>query len=233
MIPRLIVALAHPEIDAARRFVEVAIGFLERSPAAPANALAKIDEALTGFDDVEHLAPLTLRHLVPDCPSSSSLHRLLLRMDENDLFCKLRSKAEGQSARAGLFLIHDFLDDGHRLAQEADNHAPNSTAAYWHAIMHRREPDCDNARFWFRRVGKHPVFPLIGREVATLLASGTIGNELGLNQVLDNAGHWDAASFVDLCDQCGMRWDRRAQVASRFQEIEMRLLLEYTCRAAE
>ena len=38
---------------------------------------------------------------------------------------------------AGLWLLHDFLDESHSLSQEVDT----TTGSYWHGIMHRREPD--------------------------------------------------------------------------------------------
>ena len=55
---------------------------------------------------------------------------------------------------AGLWLYHDFLDESHTLSQ--DIHTP--TGSFWHAVMHRREGDFDNSKYWWRRVGEHPVF---------------------------------------------------------------------------
>src|SRR5690349_119973 len=57
--------------------------------------------------------------------------------------------------RAGLWLAFNFLDESHRISQENEGHRARD---YWHALMHRREPDHSNAAYWFRRVGTHPVF---------------------------------------------------------------------------
>lgn len=68
--------------------------------------------------------------------------------------------------RAGLWLLHDFMDEAHALAQRIEE---TVSGAYWHAILHRREPDAGNARYWFARVGEHPVFPELladAREIA-------------------------------------------------------------------
>ncbi len=58
---------------------------------------------------------------------------------------------------AGLWLYVDQLDASHRVSQELDD----STGAFWHGIMHRREGDFSNAHYWFRRVGHHPAMKLI------------------------------------------------------------------------
>src|SRR5690348_9587161 len=50
---------------------------------------------------------------------------------------------------AGLWLRHGFLDESHTISQSLDN----SSGSYWHGLMHRREGDFDNTKYWFRRVG--------------------------------------------------------------------------------
>ena len=56
--------------------------------------------------------------------------------------------------KAGLHLLNDDLGRAHVIAQSLEG---NSTADYWHAIIHRREGDYSNARYWFARVGAHPT----------------------------------------------------------------------------
>ncbi len=64
-----------------------------------------------------------------------------------------------EACLAGLWLLHNQLDRSHRLSQEI--HTP--TGSLWHAIMHRREGDYDNAKYWLRQVGDHPVTPSCGK----------------------------------------------------------------------
>jgi len=56
---------------------------------------------------------------------------------------KIRDRAMADACRAGLWLYHNFLDEAHEIAQEL--HTP--TGSYWHALMHRREPDFSNPMY--------------------------------------------------------------------------------------
>lgn len=58
---------------------------------------------------------------------------------------------------SGLWLYVDDLDRSHTLSQDIHT----STGSYWHAIMHRREGDFWNSKYWFRKVGDHPVIKLV------------------------------------------------------------------------
>jgi GTP cyclohydrolase II len=58
------------------------------------------------------------------------------------------------AVKAGLHLLNDDLARAHQLAQA---HEGDKTYDYWHAIVHRREGDFDNAKYWLHRVGRHPV----------------------------------------------------------------------------
>ena len=58
------------------------------------------------------------------------------------------------AVKAGLHLLNDDVPRAHALAQD---HEGDKTSDYWHAIVHRREGDFDNAKYWLRQVGRHPV----------------------------------------------------------------------------
>src|SRR5262249_53105752 len=60
----------------------------------------------------------------------------------------------------------------------------DGSRSFWHAIMHRREPDAWNSKYWWRRVGKHPVFAQLGDQAARL-----------------GWPAWDPAAFVDACEK--------------------------------
>ncbi len=66
----------------------------------------------------------------------------------------LRSGACGcDLMEAGLWLLAGNLDRSHSISQSIDN----VDGSYWHGIMHRREGDYWNSKYWFRRTGQHAV----------------------------------------------------------------------------
>ncbi len=52
---------------------------------------------------------------------------------------------------AALWLYADELDRSHTISQGIET----PTGSYWHGIMHRREGDFSNSKYWFRRTGNH------------------------------------------------------------------------------
>jgi hypothetical protein len=124
---------------------------------------------------------------------------------------------------AGLHLMHDFWDASHTAAQEADDLGERDFSAYWHGIAHRREPDAGNASYWFRRVGRHPIFPSLVEEARPLL------DEHGDAQLTSRlvSGGWNPGAMIELCTQARTGTSRET-LARRLQRLEMWLLLEAT-----
>ena len=56
--------------------------------------------------------------------------------------------------KIGLHLLNDDLAASHALSQQ---HEGQPLADHWHAIIHRREGDYGNSRYWFGRVGRSPL----------------------------------------------------------------------------
>jgi hypothetical protein len=127
---------------------------------------------------------------------------------------------------AGLLLIHDFWDESHAAAQNADDLGERDFSAYWHGIAHRREPDAGNASYWFRRVGRHAVFPSLVEEARPLL------EEHGDAQLASRliSGGWNPSAMIELCTQARPGTPRET-LARRLQRLEMWVLLEATVHA--
>ena len=89
---------------------------------------------------------------------SSALETLLSR--------RQFSPRQRELLRALLLLWHDHLDAAHTLAQASETADGN----FIHAILHRREPDSSNSKYWWRSVGNHPCFQEMSRRVDELRA---------------------------------------------------------------
>ena len=121
-----------------------------------------------------------------------------------------------------VLLWHDHLDAAHQLAQAVEN----ADGSLVHAIMHRREPDYWNSKYWWRRVGQHPCFPELARRVADLLK--TRGDrELASKLIPD--GEWDAAALVEACQAAAglLPADDRVNLLREIQRLETEVALEY------
>ena len=103
---------------------------------------------------------------------------------------------------AGLWLYHDFLDESHKISQDIET----PTGSFWHAIMHRREPDPGNSKYWWRRVGKHPVLAAL---------------EYG-----------DPLAFVDRCETARGTGSAEEEECKGLQLAEWHALFEYCFRNA-
>ena len=129
-----------------------------------------------------------------------------------------------QCVRSALYLYHSALDDSHRISQDVDT----ATGSFLHGVMHRQEPDYSNAKYWFRRVGSHELFPTL-REEALRLSLGAAA----LHGELERRREWDPFWFVDQVEQ-GVRAgsDEIREGLERIQQLEWRLLFDYSYRWA-
>lgn len=118
-----------------------------------------------------------------------------------------------KALHSALWLYHDFLDESHEISQEL--HTP--TGSLLHAVMHRREPDAWNSKYWLRRVGDHPVYAEIG----------VAAKELGYG-----TGAWNPVRFVDDCEAARGSGTAREELLKRVQAAEIELIAAWCHRAA-
>ncbi len=171
--------------------------------------------------------------LAPTRPGKESnwLHDHLQAFSPTDFGLTPRSKTSETALRAGLFQWHDFLDESHQLSQSIEGEGEDQLGDYWHAIMHRREPDYSNAKYWFRRIGKQPIFSRLRQEADATLARLIGSDAARWRDRLQPGSKWDPFAFVDLCEECAAdETTDLAHAARRIQYIEMSLLMGVTCR---
>ncbi len=79
-----------------------------------------------------------------------------------------------ESIAAGLAIRLGLLDEAHELVQTSET----QDGMLWHAIIHRLDGDLENARYWYRRVGRdHPDAERLA-ETARSLAAGQAISDL-------------------------------------------------------
>jgi hypothetical protein len=126
--------------------------------------LANGDENSRGHQEYPGLAPQ------PPGRSLNWLHSHLQDFSLAGFHSKVTSPPDAIALKAGLFQIHDYLDASHELSQSIEGQGRRADGDYWHAIMHRREPDYSNAKYWFRHVGSHPIFAALAEAVDGILS---------------------------------------------------------------
>lgn len=73
---------------------------------------------------------------------------------------KLETSAKSDFYRccvSAVWLFQGFLDESHLISQEIHS----GEGSYLHGIMHRREGDYSNAKYWFRKSSLNSFFPQI------------------------------------------------------------------------
>ena len=160
------------------------------------------------FQQLEAHAP----ELVPSHVANENLSRGI----QSSVLFDGKSGAMVECCRAGLLLWNDDLEGAHPLVQDL----PDQTAAFWHAILHRREGDFSNARYWWNRTDEHPAFEPILDLVLHRVPDFPFIDELRAE------GRWLPLEFNAACQNFAR--DGRFETELRAtQRLEMRGLLEW------
>jgi hypothetical protein len=147
---------------------------------------------------------------------------------------------------AAVWLRFDFLDKSHQISQSLDT----PEGSFWHGVMHRREPDFANAKYWFRRVGQHELYGPLAEEARNLVSAemaaagrrdpapgkagsmvknGVLGKEV---RFLNEQEIWDPLRFVDLCELALDASPPLHTFCKRLQQLEWEMMFAYCYAAA-
>jgi hypothetical protein len=107
-----------------------------------------------------------------------------------------------EAAMSGLYVYFSCFDEAHSIAQDI----PTAEGSYWHAIVHRQEPDAGNSSYWFRQVGAHPIFQALPQP-------------------------WDPFAFIEQCESARRNPGSELETRVRtLQRLEWSLLFDYCAR---
>jgi hypothetical protein len=127
---------------------------------------------------------------------------------------------EPEAPMAGLWLYFSCFEEAHGLA----DYCESNEGELWHAILHRQEPDSGNAAYWFRKAGRHPMFPELARE-STKITHRFPEAEFRI-------GRWDPFAFIAFCDRARLQpGSVQEQAAMEIQRAEWQILFDYSARS--
>lgn len=164
---------------------------LLQSVSLPSDVLELIEQApLPGLDDQ------------PKCPETTTRIREVMMA---------HPQLQRSPIEAALWLLAGDLERSHEVSQAIEN----STGSYWHGIMHRREGDFWNSKYWFQRVGEHSILIELAQQCEQSIHSNpTLFAELPKSD-LSNPRKV-AYTLVDGCQQA---LGRTLDVQSAWQQI--------------
>ena len=181
--------------------------------------------------------PVSAGHALNElCPRSQPAHPRQLADRARDVMKQLSrfsaASADLTAIEAGLLQWHDLLTESHEVSQSIEGAGRNRCGDYWHAIMHRREGDFGNAKYWFRQVGTHLIQGQLAQMVSSLGA--TEGDDVrSLSERLTAGQRWNASAFVDACAAAVRNPGSPSEsFLKEVQMLEMLLLLRQTCEDA-
>ena len=137
--------------------------------------------------------------------------RLMPLVHEADGSTELRDAvkrlAVPETVKTGLYLYCSCWDEAHNTADAVED----PDGYFWHAIVHRQEPDPGNSAYWFHKAGDHPIFPKLTEEAA---ACGYQTNSI-----------WDPFRFIRFCETAS-----NEHLAMKVQLVEWQLLFDHCAR---
>ena len=157
-----------------------------------------------------------LRELTPSRSADPELFERIIAADDELI---AGGKTVGDETmfslvRGALLYAVDALAQTHALVQKVNS----DEAAYWHGMVHRREGDFDNARYWFRRAGTLAFFPALHRAAAEH------------SPTMSRQQNWDAYLVTGQCEQVRFGADDLTAELLKLQRTEFEVLFDYCWR---
>lgn len=166
------------------------------------------------------------QRLVVAGPPQAAAIPALARVTPQQLFVRpVKHPDEAAATLAGLWLWQDALDECHKIVQDI----ASATGSMWHAIMHRREGDFSNSKYWYARCETHHVNKLMGAVASSITGQAPPDREVA--RVV--SGGWNPKAFVDLVESVHANpSDPCHPMAVKLQRAEWEALFDYCAHQA-
>ena len=109
-----------------------------------------------------------------------------------------------EGALAELWLYFGAFEEVNELVQALKT----AEGSYWHAIVHRIEPDAGNSGYWIWRVGQHGIFPALLAAARRIAATNP-------DCAFVPGDSWSSVRFTALCDAARGRPGSQAEQVAR------------------
>lgn len=150
-------------------------------------------------------------------PGNEAARRRLQGVKPKELF---PDAASPRAAMAGLWLYFSCFEEAHQIAQDDSS----EDGSFWHAILHRQEPDSGNSAYWFRRVGSHPVYPGLVEESVRIVKRHP-------DAEFRPTVKWDPFGFILFCERARQQPASPSETAAlEIQRAEWQLLFDHCAR---
>ena len=147
--------------------------------------------------------------VISDC-TAPAVRTRLKQLTAGQIF---PNAANPEAALSGLYMYISCFEEAHTIAQDIRS----ADGSYWHALLHRQEPDATNASYWFNRTGEHPLFPALATEAASLGYAPT--------------PKWAPTKFIAYCELAPK--NGTLPLALEVQHAEWQLLFQHCARPQE
>ena len=134
---------------------------------------------------------------------------------------RVRMPHDAEALKSGLWLLFDNFEESHAIAQNLGT----PSGSYWHGILHRREGDAENAKYWMARCNEHPILPDLLKD-ACEIAAASGGPKSALLTQFEAMTVWDGAKFTDRCVTASDA--QTVQTLLEIQRREWQLLFNYS-----
>jgi hypothetical protein len=155
----------------------------------------------------------------------SECHEIVQKSPEDLLAAALNLHSKPSKTSPKVPSVQNVGNDKPRHPEDLREMA--STLAYWHAIMHRREGNFSNSKYWYARAAGHPALATLAG-LAVPMVNAMPADRLLLRMV---ARGFDPNALVDLVEEVYEREDDpRRGAAVQLQQLEWRALFDFCAR---